>query len=177
MKNYIQPIRIALATTVLACLISGSAAAQQHVFPKKGQTPEQQKRDEFECHQWAAQQSGYDPTKASPAAGAATAPAPAPAPEQAAPRHGRNALRGAARGYVFGKVVDGDSNKAAWAGAISGVARGARQNRAAAQQQAQQQQQQAQQQQAQQQQAQANLQQSYARARATCLDAKGYSVG
>jgi len=31
-------------------------------YPKNGQSPDQQSRDKFECHQWAASQSGYDPT-------------------------------------------------------------------------------------------------------------------
>lgn len=157
----LQQIQYVLAGIVFICASAGmttsSAMAQQHVFPKKGQSQEQQSRDEYQCHQWASQKSGFDPTKAPPPAAAAPAPAQ--------PRHARNALGGAARGYVFGKVVDGDSNKSAKAGAVVGVMRGARRNRA-----------QAQQQQAQQQ-AQAGGQQSYLRARATCLDAKGYSVG
>ena len=32
------------------------------VYPQRGQTPEQQATDEYECHRWAASQSGYDPT-------------------------------------------------------------------------------------------------------------------
>jgi hypothetical protein len=31
-------------------------------YPKNGQTPDQQAKDKFECHQWAANQTGYDPT-------------------------------------------------------------------------------------------------------------------
>lgn len=30
-----------------------AANARQYVFPAKGQTPEQQKKDESACHSWA----------------------------------------------------------------------------------------------------------------------------
>ena len=33
------------------------------VYPKNGQSTEQQAKDKFECHQWAATQSGFDPTQ------------------------------------------------------------------------------------------------------------------
>lgn len=39
-----------------------SVQAQQLVYPAKGQSPEQQKKDEYECHQRAGQQTGVDPT-------------------------------------------------------------------------------------------------------------------
>ena len=32
------------------------------VYPKSGQSSDQQAKDQYECHQWAVQQSGYDPT-------------------------------------------------------------------------------------------------------------------
>jgi Family of unknown function (DUF6515) len=32
------------------------------IYPKNGQTDEQQSRDKYECHKWAVQQSGFDPT-------------------------------------------------------------------------------------------------------------------
>lgn len=39
-------------------------------YPKNGQSADQQSKDKFECHEWAAGQSGYDPTTgaAAPAA-------------------------------------------------------------------------------------------------------------
>ncbi len=37
-------------------------------YPKNGQTPEQQSKDKFECHQWAVSQSGFDPTTGAAAA-------------------------------------------------------------------------------------------------------------
>jgi hypothetical protein len=32
-------------------------------YPKNGQTQEQQGKDKFECHRWAAAQTGFDPTR------------------------------------------------------------------------------------------------------------------
>jgi hypothetical protein len=67
---------------------AGSAAPQANTnlfaYPKNGQTAQQQSKDTFECHQWAAGQSGFDPT----AAGSVAAPTPgantpAPAPSSA----------------------------------------------------------------------------------------------
>ena len=34
------------------------------IYPKNGQSPEQQGRDRYECHRSAVQQTGYDPTQA-----------------------------------------------------------------------------------------------------------------
>ena len=43
-----------------------------YAYPRNGQSPDQQARDKFECHQWARQQSNYDPTN--PGYGAAGGP-------------------------------------------------------------------------------------------------------
>lgn len=34
------------------------------VYPRQGQTAQQQASDEYECHRWAVQQTGFDPTGA-----------------------------------------------------------------------------------------------------------------
>jgi hypothetical protein len=34
------------------------------IYPKNGQTQEQQAADDFECHSWAKSQSGFDPSQA-----------------------------------------------------------------------------------------------------------------
>jgi hypothetical protein len=36
-------------------------------YPKSGQSPDQQAKDKFECHQWASSQTGFDPTQGSAA--------------------------------------------------------------------------------------------------------------
>ena len=33
------------------------------IYPKNGQTQEQQSQDRYECHAWASNQTGFDPTK------------------------------------------------------------------------------------------------------------------
>ena len=38
------------------------AANSQYIYPQRGQSPEQQATDRYECHRWAADQSGFDPT-------------------------------------------------------------------------------------------------------------------
>ena len=143
-------------------------AAQQYVYPAKGQTADQQKKDEYECYQWATQQTGFDPAKASQQA---TSP-----PQQAAkPQSGgriKGAAKGAAAGSVVGHVGDVDSTDATRAGAAVGAMKGGAQQRKqrAAQQQAATQQQQAAA--PQQQGSQAN----YQKARTACLEGRGYTI-
>lgn len=46
------------------------AGGELIAYPKNGQTADQQSKDKYECHKWAAGQTGYDPTTgaAAPAA-------------------------------------------------------------------------------------------------------------
>ncbi len=144
--------RIAWAVLALALPV----AAQQYVYPAKGQSPEQQKKDEGECYGWAVKQSGYDPSK----------PPPAPAPAQPAPVTGSGArARGAAAGAIVGGATGHDAGDAAVAGAVGAAAaqRGANRRAASQQQQAAGQQQQA-------------GQASFQKARAACLEGRGYTV-
>jgi hypothetical protein len=39
------------------------------IYPKNGQTPDQQSRDRYECHRWASGETGFDPSE--PGGGAA----------------------------------------------------------------------------------------------------------
>lgn len=41
------------------------AAHQLYIYPRNGQTPDQQARDQYECHTWAQSQTGFDPTQPS----------------------------------------------------------------------------------------------------------------
>ncbi len=144
---------------VLCTAMMSPAVAQQYVYPAKGQTPQQQKSDEAACYSWAVQQTGFDPAKPPPAQPAAAPPTTATGTTPGA------GVRGAARGAVVGEVVGGDAGAGAAAGAVAARGQSRRQN-AAAGQQAQQQQQAASQQQ----------QQAFAKARAACLEGKGYTV-
>lgn len=140
-------------------LLVSSALAQQYVYPAKGQSADQQKKDEAECHQWAVKQSGVDPAK--PPAQSAPPP-PKTTATGTTPGAG---VRGAARGAVVGEIVGGDAGAGAAAGAVAARGQSRRQN-AAQQQQATQQQQQAS----------SAGQASYGKARAACLEGKGYTV-
>lgn len=153
-------LKLMVSAVIAGGLAFAPALAAQYVYPAKGQSPEQQKKDEYECHTWAVKQTGFDPTKPQ----AAAAPA---APAGAAPGSGaRGAARGAVVGGVVGNVGNVDSSDAARAGAVVGAVRGRQQSR--------------QQQEAAQQQQQASAQgagpDAYNKARSACLGGRGYSV-
>lgn len=42
-----------------------SSPDQFYVYPKKGQSPEQQAKDRYECHRWAVGKTGFDPSQPS----------------------------------------------------------------------------------------------------------------
>lgn len=153
-------IKRGLAVVVGGCLLATTALGQQFVYPAKGQSPEQQKKDEYECHQWAVQQTGVDPSK--PAPQTAAAPSSPQTPTGVTPGAG---ARGAARGAIVGEIVGDDAGAGAAVGAAAARGQSRRQNR-----------QQATQQQQQQQQAQGTQNASFAKARAACLEGRGYSV-
>ncbi len=41
---------------------AGQPGEQVFIYPRKGQSETQQAKDRYECHRWAADQTGYDPT-------------------------------------------------------------------------------------------------------------------
>jgi hypothetical protein len=42
----------------------GAAPADDfYIYPKNGQTQEQQAADQYECHSWSKTQTGFDPTQ------------------------------------------------------------------------------------------------------------------
>jgi hypothetical protein len=43
----------------------GKSGNDLFIYPKNGQSEEQQGKDKYECHSWAANQSGFDPTQPS----------------------------------------------------------------------------------------------------------------
>ena len=148
-----------VALAVGACVLASGAFAQQFVYPAKGQSPDQQKKDEAECQQWAVNQTGVDPSRPAPQA---AAPAPPTTATGVTPGAG---ARGAARGAIVGEIAGGEAGAGAAAGAAAARAQSRRQNAAQQQQAAQQQKQ-----------AQSSQQASYAKARAACLEGRGYTV-
>jgi hypothetical protein len=136
------------------------------VYPAQGQSPEQTERDRYECHEWAVQQTGVDPSRAdaSPYERVVVQPANPP---------GSGAVAGAIGGAIIGSIIGGPRN--AGAGLILGGATGAIVGSAADA---------SAQSQAQQTQAQYNRSAAAGRARAdsyrraigACLQGRGYTV-
>lgn len=144
-----------ITAALLAGSLAGASAFGQTliVYPAKGQSAQQQGRDEGECYVWARDRTGIDPSAGT-----------APAPQQQAAGGGavRGAARGAVGGAIIGEVSGGSAGSGAAAGAVMGGIKGvARQQRA--QQQAAQQ-------------AQASSIQTFQRAYGACLEGRGYTV-
>ncbi len=158
----------ALLTVVATLLMSATPSPAQDLFiyPAKGQTQEQQDKDRYECHSWAVQQTGFDPSK--PSTTYSSAPATTTQPQG-------GVLKGATKGAVVGVVggaIGGNAGKGAAIGAVSGgLIGGMRRN-----DQIRQQQYQAAQQQQQAANADAAQRQNYNRAMGACLQGRGYSV-
>ena len=106
------------ASSVAAAVLPGSAAAQ-FVYPAQGQSPEQQQRDQGECHSWAVNQTGFNPATAGQPQGGGVV---------------RGGARGAATGAVIGAIA-GDAGKGAAAGAAGGALIGGMRRRDAERQQ------------------------------------------
>ncbi len=167
-------ILIGLATGVAGPwnAIASAQAGQQYppnwspiIYPGKGQTPQQQDKDNYECYNWAKQNSGFDPM-------APIQPTAPPPPAQAAKGGvGKGAAVGAVGGLAVGSL-SGNAGKGAAAGAIAGgliggVQRKQQQNEMAVQQE----------QYAQQQQVALNQKRDgYNRAYTACMEGKGYTL-
>jgi uncharacterized protein YcfJ len=136
------------------------------VYPANGQSPEQTDRDRYECHVWAVQQTGVDPSRADASAYERVVVQPATPP-------GSGTVAGVIGGAIIGSIIGGPRN--AGAGALIGGATGAvigSASDANAQAQAQQTQQQYNQSAAQ---GRARAD-SYRRAIGACLQGRGYTI-
>jgi hypothetical protein len=129
------------------------------VYPAKGQSAQQQTKDDGECYVWAKQTTGIDPAVV----------ASTPPPQQTGPAvGGGERVGGAARGALGGAAVGaiaGDAGQGAAIGAVVGTAAGgrrARQNRDAQNEQAVNQQQ--------------SLVDTYYRAFGACMEGRGYTI-
>ena len=140
--------------------------ADVYAYATRGQTPEQQDRDHYECSLWASQQSGFDPA-------APGVPAEERVRVVSGPPSGAGTAIGALTGAIIGAAISPRWQAApgALAGAVVGGAIGTASDAANAQQtqtvlvtdrraQA----------------AQAQRAANYRRAIGACLDARGYSV-
>jgi hypothetical protein len=127
-------------------------------YPSKGQSADQQNKDEGECFAWAKQQTGIDPV----------AVANTPTQQTGAAAGGGERVRGAARGAVGGAAIGaiaGDTGKGAGIGAVAGTMAGGRQarkNKEAQQQQAEQ--------------AKAGTLDKFNKSFSVCMEGRGYAV-
>src|SRR6202451_4562476 len=86
------------------------------VYPNNGQSPEQTDRDRYECHVWAVQETGVDPSRADASAYERVVVQPANPP-------GAGTVAGAIGGAILGSIIAGPRN--AGAGLVLGGATGA----------------------------------------------------
>ena len=154
--------KIVLATFVGIGLIfafPGAVHAQGYVYPAQNQSSQQQRQDEYECHAWAVQQTGVDPTR------------PMTFYPESTSEPTARPLRGAAGGAALGAMggaIAGNAGKGAAIGATIGfIGGGIRRHEQRRRQQQQQAAAQAQQQ---------ALVNEYNRARAACLQGRGYTI-
>ncbi len=155
MSSVVRPLkpRMALAFFLSVATTVATAQGDLMIYPKQGQSADQQSKDRYECHTWAVQQSGFDPSN--PQASGSTG---------GRSTTGKEALRGGARGAAAGAAIGaiaGDAGKGAAIGATAGglgrafKERDRQRNEAGAA---------------------SPGQQAYQRAMGACLEGRGYSV-
>ena len=110
-KLHYKKFSIAAISLCLAALLPALAQGDIMVYPAKGQSNEQLSKDRYECHTWAVQQSGFDPSNAQ-------ANQASPQPQQRG-EVVRGGARGAAAGAAIGAIA-GDAGKGAAIGATAG---------------------------------------------------------
>lgn len=149
---------LAIAVGAAFCVTAGAVdLSQLQVTPQRGQSADQARRDRYECHNWAVEQTGEVPT---------TMPAPNQDAVDAAKRADRIAriATGAAIGAGLGGLFGGGHNpgedmlKGAAVGSVVGVASGAVHDKK------------------QQKQAGPEPGTDYLRALSACLEGRGYTV-
>ena len=165
-KSAVVSMMFSLLIVLLALIMTtGNASAQSLssslglvTYPSKGQSAQQQSKDEGECYAWAKQQTGIDPV----------AVAGTPTKQEGPAVGGGERVKGAAVGAVGGLAIGavaGDAGKGAAIGAVGGTLVGghkARKNKAAKEQQAEQNK--------------AATLQHFNKAFGVCMEGRGYSV-
>jgi hypothetical protein len=150
-----RTLQLALGAGMLAVALA-APAQKPSAYPAKGQSAQQQSKDDGECGAWAKQNTGVDPAK------------PPPQTAAAAPPPQGQRVKGAAAGAAIGAIGGNDVGDAAVKGAVVGGV--AKRNQARGQQQ---------QAAAQQQQAAATQQQDmgkYWQAYKSCMTGRGYTI-
>jgi hypothetical protein len=117
-------VPVAVAVLLAACVappprtyaVPAPPPQRVFVYPANGQSAEQMERDRYECHLWAVQQTGVDPSRADASAYERVLVQPANPP-------GSGTAVGLIGGAILGSIIGGPNN--AGAGAIIGGATGA----------------------------------------------------
>lgn len=118
MKLLILSLLFVLTNTVVA-------ATDLYIYPNDGQSQEKQRLDRFQCHVWAAQQSGFDPSSYRVPQPVQHTSGP---PGQPVHHHTINPVTAAAGGAALGAVggaIAGNAGKGAAIGAGVGALAGA----------------------------------------------------
>lgn len=169
MKNYNRGIFLIALFLAIGIYppVTETAQAQSDfiIYPNKGQSKEQQEKDQFSCYSWAKGQTGFDPMEVP------RATAPPPQKEAKKGGVGRGAVGGALLGAGIGAIA-GDAGKGAAIGGLSGGAIGGMRRQEQKRQEEHAQQQWAQQQVSQYEQ----RRNEYNRAYTACLEGRGYTV-
>lgn len=125
MINRTNDKKLSLIAIAIGFLAVQPVHAQLIIYPMKGQSSDQLSKDRYECHVWAVQQSGFDPTNAQvnqqPQYQAQTQT------QTSQTQPGGQVLRGGVRGAAMGAAVGaiaGDAGKGASIGAAAGGIRG-----------------------------------------------------
>ncbi len=114
MNTTSRKIRNSLIAIALLLGVGSMNAWAQNlmIYPAAGQNPQQQQQDQYNCHNWSVQQSGYDPSN--------------PPAQSSGPTFGSSAketVRGGARGAAAGAAIGaiaGDAGKGAAIGSVAG---------------------------------------------------------
>ncbi|SAL24861.1 hypothetical protein AWB70_01365 [Caballeronia cordobensis] len=154
----VNKVRACCAIVIAMMTLDAVAQSKPIAYPSKGQSAQQQQKDDGACYSWAKSNTGIDPTTAS------AAPPPQGGPAVGGGERVGGAARGAAGGAVIGAIA-GDAGKGAAIGAATGTVAGgmrARQNKRTQEANAQAQSQ--------------GAMSTYYRAWAACMQGRGYSI-
>ena len=102
-----------LVTALLIPPTAAPLAQDVFAYPNQGQSQEQQDRDNFECHNWARDRSGFDPMRTPQAT------APTPQDQSTGPGLLGGAAVGAGAGAIGG-AIGGNVGRGAAIGAVAG---------------------------------------------------------
>src|ERR1700731_2315266 len=101
-------VPVALTVLLAACVtppprayaVPAPPPQRVYVYPANGQSPEQTERDRYECHVWAVQQTGVDPSRPDASAYERVVVQPANPP-------GSGTVTGLIGGAIIGSLIGG----------------------------------------------------------------------